>query len=158
MLELYIMTKLHDCELCNDIFFDYNVSRSTKFNNIHRDLINKIDGVQLVNQFKIKSKYGGSIIPIYNLSSGCKTALNVSMYNDIIFFIGECGDNALKEIFNMKSGKICTNYFFIPPVFNNAILCHFEHLNTDVVMYNNEQLEDKLYDIYHNYNYNYRGE
>ena len=157
MLELYIMKELHDCELYNDIFFDYSISKDTKFNKEQRELIKNIDGVTLVDRFKIKSKYGGYVIPIYKLSTGCKTANNIARYKDKIFFIGECGNNALREIFNMKNGKICINYFFVPPVFNNEVMCYFEHTNKNLVVSNNEQLEDLLYDIFYNHNYIDRG-
>lgn len=154
MLELYITKGVHDCVISNDAFFDFDVSNGRKkFDKICRDFMKKIDDAEYVDRYTVKSGLTNYNVSICNLSTGCKTLLNILRHPDKIFYMGECGDNVLEHIFNLKTGKICMNLFFIPPSFCNDILCKIEYSGESLIIHNGDELEDKLYDIFYNRNY-----
>ena len=61
----------------------------------------------------IETKYG--LGTIRNLSSGCKTLLNIVKYPDKVVNVEECGPNVLKIIFTMDNIKI---YMSRPSLFD----------------------------------------
>ena len=58
----------------------------------------------------IKSRFGGEVLNIDKLSTGCKTLLNIFYNPDIIFDIRECGENALDLIYALPEGNIYCDY------------------------------------------------
>ena len=68
------------------------------------DLIRQIDEAKLTLDKRIETKYG--LGTIRNLSSGCKTLLNIVKHPDKVVNVEECGPNVLKMIFQMDNIKI----------------------------------------------------
>ena len=60
-------------------------------------------------------------MPVFQLSTGCKTAINVYVFKDNVFYIGECGKKALDVIFKFNAGKVYCNYYQMPNELNNEI-------------------------------------
>jgi len=84
----------------NDIFFN----KEFRFADLtERDfgLIEKIDNANRLpdDAEQLKTPFG--ITDIYNLSTGCKTVLNVLRFPDRIFDCTECGGNALTLLFEL---------------------------------------------------------
>ena len=69
-----------------------------------RKLIQQADDAVLTPDKHIETKYG--IGTIRNLSSGCKTLLNIVKHPDKVVCVEECGPNVLKLIFQMDNIKI----------------------------------------------------
>ena len=67
------------------------------------------------------SKYGKYAVSMKELSTGCKTCININSFKNQMFYIGECGINALSCIFKLTDGIICIDAYFIVPEFNNVI-------------------------------------
>lgn len=67
-------------------------------------MIQLVDGAKLTADHHIETKYG--LGTIRNLSSGCKTLLNIIKHPDKVVCVEECGPNVLKIIFSMDNIKI----------------------------------------------------
>ena len=87
-----------DWILQNDLYFNLNTSNE-EMSQKEVDLIRQIDGAKLKPDKHIETKYG--IGTIRNLSSGCKTLLNIVKHSDKVVNVEECGPNVLKIIFTM---------------------------------------------------------
>ncbi len=66
--------------------------------------IKQIDGAILTSDKHIETRYG--LGTIRNLSSGCKTLLNIVKHPEKVVCVEECGPNVLKIIFAMDNIKI----------------------------------------------------
>jgi len=83
----------------NDIFFNRKF-RFEDLGEIDFGLIGKIDNAyRIPNLEQFETPFG--ITDIYNLSTGCKTVLNVLHFRDMIFDCTECGGNALAALFDL---------------------------------------------------------
>mgnify|MGYP000899261297 FL=1 len=67
-------------------------------------LIQQVDNAKLTSDKHIETKYG--LGTIRNLSSGCKTLLNIVKHPEKVVCVEECGPNVLKVIFTMDHIKI----------------------------------------------------
>lgn len=68
------------------------------------DFIQQVDEAKLTPDKHIETKYG--LGTIRNLSSGCKTLLNIVRHPDKMVNVEECGPNVLRIIFTMDNIKI----------------------------------------------------
>ena len=69
-----------------------------------KELLQQVDNAKLTSDKHIETKYG--LGTIRNLSSGCKTLLNIVKHPDKVICVEECGPNVLKIIFTMDNIKI----------------------------------------------------
>lgn len=102
----------------NDIFFNQNIIE--KLDMTAQDIIGKIDGAILREDFKITSGINGELLNIDKLSSGCKTALNIFYFPEKVFSLKECGDNALDVIYLFESGQVYSDYPIITLFMENV--------------------------------------
>ena len=104
MIDIYTEKKdSKDWILQNDLYFNLNTGNE-EMSQKEVDLIRQIDGAKLTPDKHIETKYG--IGTIRNLSSGCKTLLNLVKHSDKVVNVEECGPNVLKIIFTMDNIKI----------------------------------------------------
>ena len=89
--------------LKNDLYFNLNTSNE-EMTEKDRKLIQQADDAVLTPDKHIETKYG--LGTIRNLSSGCKTLLNIVKHSDKVVCVEECGPNVLKLIFQMDNIKI----------------------------------------------------
>ena len=89
--------------LKNDLYFNLNTSNEEMMEE-DRKLIHQADDAVLTPDKHIETKYG--LGTIRNLSSGCKTLLNIVKHLDKVVCVEECGPNVLKLIFQMDNIKI----------------------------------------------------
>ena len=75
------------------------------------------------------SKYG--LGTIRNLSSGCKTLLNIVKHSDKVVNVEECGPNVLKIIFTMDNIKI---YMSRPTLFDIPDDAEMRFNDSDIVV------------------------
>lgn len=95
----------------NDVFFNQNtVSIMDKRANI---IVREIDKSELIGKYKIKSRFNGVVLDVDRLSTGCKTVLNVLYFPEKVFCLKECGDNALKVIYQLEAGAVYSDYAII---------------------------------------------
>ena len=71
---------------------------------LYEDLIQQVDEAKLTQDKHIETKYG--LGTIRNLSSGCKTLLNIVKHSDKVINVEKCGTNVLGIIFTMDNIKI----------------------------------------------------
>ena len=89
--------------LKNDLYFNLHTSNE-EMTEKDRKLIQQADDAVLTPDKHIETKYG--LGTIRNLSSGCKTLLNIVKHPDKVVCVEECGPNVLKLIFQMDNIKI----------------------------------------------------
>ena len=113
MIDIY--TKMKDSKVqisYNVLYFNLNTgNEDTSQKEI--DLIQQVDEAKLTPDKHIETKYG--LGTIRNLSSGCKTLLNIVKHSDKVVNVEECGPNVLRIIFTMDNIKI---YMSRPTLFN----------------------------------------
>lgn len=102
----------------NDIFFNENTC--DMLDDRATDIALNIDGAKLLSKYKFQSKFQGDVLNIDHLSAGCKTVLNV-MYNpDKVFWLMDCGENALEILYGLEKGNVYCETpmmpFEMPPV------------------------------------------
>lgn len=80
--------------LQNDWYFNLYTGNE-EFTEEEKAIIEKIDHAKITQNKYIETKYG--LGTIRNLSSGCKTFLNVVKNPDKVISVDECGSNVLDE-------------------------------------------------------------
>lgn len=73
-----------------------------------REIIERVEDIKFVpgHNDKIISKFSGTTISVTEISTGCKTLINIVLNPEKPVSILECGDNVLKEIFSLESGTL----------------------------------------------------
>ena len=87
----------------NDLFFNLYTSNEEMSDN-EVAFIRQVDDAKLTADKHIDTKYG--LGTIRNLSSGCKTLLNIIKHPEKVVCVEECGPNVLKIIFSLDNIKI----------------------------------------------------
>lgn len=128
MIDIYTEKgNTEDWIIQNDLYFNlYTANEDITKKEIN--LIWQIDEAKLTPDKHIETKYG--LGTIRNLSSGCKTLLNILKYPDKIVCVEECGPNVLKIIFAMNNIKI---YMSRPSFTDIPDDAKIRFNNTDVV-------------------------
>ena len=104
MIDIYTEKKdSKDWIIKNDLFFNLNTSNE-EMTDKEIALIQQVDNAKLTSDKHIETKYG--LGTIRNLSSGCKTLLNIVKHTEKVVCVEECGPNVLKVIFTMDHIKI----------------------------------------------------
>lgn len=104
MIDIYTEKRdSKDWILQNDLYFNLNTSNE-EMPQKEIDLIQQVDNAKLTPDKHIETKYG--LGTIRNLSSGCKTLLNIVKHPDKVVCVEECGPNVLKIIFAMNNIRI----------------------------------------------------
>mgnify|MGYP002509436464 CR=1 FL=1 len=104
MIDIYTEKKdSKDWIIKNDLFFNLNTSNE-EMTDKEIALIKQVDNAKLTPDKHIETKYG--LGTIRNLSSGCKTLLNIVKHPEKVVCVEECGPNVLKTIFAMDDIKI----------------------------------------------------
>lgn len=87
-----------DWILQNDWYFNLYTSNES-FTKEEKKLIEQIDHARVTDDKHIETRYG--LGTVRNLSSGCKTLLNVMKHPDKVVNADECGKNVLDVLFSM---------------------------------------------------------
>ena len=104
MIDIYTEKKnSKDWILKNDLYFNLSTSNE-EMSKEEIELIREVDDAILTPDKHIETKYG--LGTIRNLSSGCKTLLNIVKHPEKVVCVEECGPNVLKKIFEMDNIKI----------------------------------------------------
>ena len=104
MIDIYTEKRdSKDWILQNDLYFNLNTSNE-EMSQKEIDLIQQVDNAKLTPDKHIETKYG--LGTIRNLSSGCKTLLNIVKHPDKVVCVEECGPNVLTIIFAMNNIRI----------------------------------------------------
>ena len=99
MIYLYTEKKEDgDQILKNDLYFNLYTS-NLPFTKSDEQAIFSIDGANVTEDGHIETRYG--VGTIRNLSSGCKTYLNVSKNPEKVVSAQECGGNVLSLLFKL---------------------------------------------------------
>ena len=104
MIDIFTVKKdSNDWILQNDLYFNLNTSNEEMSEN-EVNLIMQVDEAKLTPDKRIETKFG--LGTIRNLSSSCKTLLNIVKHPDKVVCVEECGSNVLEIIFTMDNIKI----------------------------------------------------
>ena len=129
---IYVYTnKQQDSEnwiLKNDWYFNLYTSNE-KFTEEDKAMIWQIDHAKLTEDKHIETRYG--LGTIRNLSSGCKTMLNVMKNPNKVVNADECGKNVLDILFSMEKISLFMSRPERIHIRENVEICFN---NTDVVM------------------------
>ena len=117
-----------DWILQNDLYFNLNTGNE-EMSQKEMDLIWQIDEAKLTPDKHIETKYG--LGTIRNLSSGCKTLINIVKHPDKVVSVEECGPNVLRIIFTMENIKI---YMSRPTLFDIPDNAKIRFNNSDIVI------------------------
>lgn len=96
----------------NDIYFNQNTA--LMLDEKAKELIEAIDGAKLISRFKICSSFNDTVLDVDQLSTSCKTVLNVLYNPDKIFCLKECGYSALEILYGLECGNVYSDYAVIP--------------------------------------------
>ena len=100
MINVYTEKKnLKDWIFQNDLYFNLNTGNE-EMSQKEIDLIQQVDEAKLTPDKHIETKYG--LGTIRNLSSGCKTLLNIVKHPDKVVNVEECGPNVLRILFTLS--------------------------------------------------------
>ena len=130
MLNIYLYKPQgSNVHIDNDLYFDTVTISKIKTKEmlpIVQDAIRTVDKCTLDETTMLTSGPFGEGASLTNLSTGCKTLLNVMLNENEIFFGSECGGNAKEELFNWGYGNIYIlngvhNVTLVPDVTYN---CH----------------------------------
>lgn len=106
----------------NDAYFNSHVNEIDFYNAEIADIMMAIDGAVYKGNGFYQSKYNNQVISMSNLSTGCKTLINIVSFTDIIFDVSECGENAFDYIFQkLVQGNICIRFGYLPKSINQKI-------------------------------------
>ena len=146
MLNVYIGDiKSENLVKFNDAWFDRHLKGLKVDANI-KYFMKKIDESTYIKEHKMYSRFDKELcVSMEQLSTGCKTLINVYIFNDKIFDVIECGDNVIDEIFRLKQGNILISAFYLIPEFQGTVKVY---TNNGVMMMNNEQLSNYVYEYY----------
>ena len=128
---IYIYTERQESEnwiLQNDWYFNLYTGNE-EFTEEEKAIIEKIDHAKITQNKYIETKYG--LGTIRNLSSGCKTILNVIKSPQKVVNADECGRNVLDILFSMDSISL---YMTRPERINIKDDVEICFNNTDIVM------------------------
>lgn len=104
MIDIYTEKReSNDWILQNDLYFNLNTGNE-EMSEEEKELIWQVDKAKLTPDKHIETRYG--LGTIRNLSSGCKTLLNIVKHPDKVVCVEECGPNVLRIIFMMDHIKI----------------------------------------------------
>ena len=106
MLMIDIYTKKQDSPdwiILNDMYFNLYTSNE-EISEYEAKLIHQVDKAKLTADKHIETRYG--IGTIRNLSTSCKTLLNIVKYPEKVVSVEECGSDVLKIIFSLDNIKI----------------------------------------------------
>ena len=104
MIDIYTVKKdSEDWILKNDLYFNLNTANE-EMSDEEKRLIWQVDEAKVTPDKHIETRYG--LGTIRNLSSGCKTLLNIIKHPDKVVCIEECGPNVLKVIFTLNHIKV----------------------------------------------------
>lgn len=96
----------------NDLFFNQNTA--IKLDERAALIVERVEQAKMVGRYKMESKFNGVLLDIDQLSTGCKTVLNVMYFPDKVFCMKECGDNALEMLYKLEQGFVYSDYTLVP--------------------------------------------
>lgn len=104
MIDIYTDVSLvSNLQRNNDLFFNTRTCNE-KMTSADIAVMMKIDNAVLKEDNRIETPYGLGFIT--NLSTGCKTIINILKYPNIVFSVDECGANVIETLFRIDGIKI----------------------------------------------------
>lgn len=120
---IYVYTEKKNCEdwiIQNDWYFNLYTGNED-FTEEEIKIIEKIDHAKILRDKHIETKYG--LGTVRNLSSGCKTLLNVMKHPEKVVNVEECGKNVLDILFSMNNIHIYMSRPIRFEIIDNTEIC-----------------------------------
>ena len=112
----------------NDIFFDMNTELVD--DDTVQSILLDIDNAHYAGPNAFYARNSNIALNTENLSTGCKTALNVYLNRNKCFILNECGDNAKESILRLEDGNVLDPY----PVFVYSLQRYFDDDSCDILI------------------------
>jgi hypothetical protein len=129
MIYLYTSKiKSEDWIIYNDSYFNLNTANQ-KLTDNDKEIISEIDSAKVTDDNHIETKYG--LGTIRNLSSGCKTYLNVIKNPQKVVSAEECGGNVLEYLFKIDNIRLYMSHPERFDIDDNTQICFND---TDIVI------------------------
>lgn len=123
MLNVYLSEEyIRDKQLIkfNDAWFNIHNQEYDLSTPENRKVISDVDNANYIRPGFVESNFCGKcVIRTEQLSTGCKTLLNIMNCKDKVFNIIECGDNVIDMIFELTEGSIFIPAFIIIIAYND---------------------------------------
>lgn len=143
MLNVYIGNKPKELIIFNDGWFNTYADLIDFEDKTVQNIMKIIDGVNYAGDLMFFSKFKKNAqVSVSELSSGCKTAINVYSFQNKIFSLAECGNNALRTIFGLKNGNGYVKYYIYPGEFYNKVNIIIN--NKSIVVSSNKEMDKVL--------------
>ena len=99
----------------NDFHFDVKIAEYIKngYENIISDCVSNIDKCKYIGDGRVESKFGNYAVSIEEISTGCKTVINVLCNRDKIVNVSGCGGNALAYLLNNYDNVTISSVGFV---------------------------------------------
>ncbi len=111
MLTIYLGEKPSNYVKANDGWFMQHLKDIDFTNKVISEILYTIDNAKYIGNYMIETRFKHNCATLVeNLSTGCKTAINVYIFKNKVFESAECGKNALESIFNTGEGGIYIGY------------------------------------------------
>lgn len=94
----------------NDVEFIYTGAIIPNID-IVKKALKEVEGAEYVDEFGFIGKFSEYAVDSKNLSTGCKTIINIINAPDSCFFAVECGGNALDFIYKYLDGNILIPHY-----------------------------------------------
>lgn len=105
---------------CNDAWFNIHNQEYDLSTPENRKILLDVDSATYIRSGFVESNFCGKcVIRTEQLSTGCKTLLNIMNCKDKVFNIIECGDNVIDMIFELTEGSIFIPAFIIIIAYND---------------------------------------
>lgn len=101
---------------CNDAWFNIHNQEYDLSTPENRKILLDVDSATYIRSGFVESNFCGKcVIRTEQLSTGCKTLLNIMNCRDKVFNIIECGENVIDMIFKLLDGDIFIPAFIVIP-------------------------------------------
>lgn len=99
--------------LSNDLLYETSTVDIVSRTESLRKMIEKVEGVTFISETRVISKFNGQPINLNEISTGCKTLINILVNPELPIYVGESGENILREIYRLDEGTLYSPEFLI---------------------------------------------
>lgn len=148
MLTIYLGKTPEKVIRSNDGWFSEYLGQVDFTDPIVKQTMLDIDRANYINHNYMTTKFSKvGAVRVDELSTGCKTIINIHTFPDKIFTIDECGNNAIKKILSLSNGNVTLTFpryisSIINPIKlivsiegNNKIITTIQELNRIIKLY-----------------------
>lgn len=129
-------------------FFSKSKQESWFQDDVIKRIINHVDGATVVEGLVLRDR-DGNIIPPEYLSTGCKTAILIWEYPDLVFNVTYCGNNAFACVADICKhyDRTILTYRYLPVELLKDVILQKDYCSISLEEYD-DKVEEWLEEIY----------